>query len=150
MTIAQNIFRFMTASDNETGAVVAMNARTEAGTDFAVTTPENFGSDKRTRLLIFATGICGSATNFDTSNDLIVKGGKRPNFAEAVFVEARKRTGPGLLFSLPVEFAGAQGTIPGLDQLNLVLPSGLAGAGTVELTFIVNGQRSNTATIVIR
>jgi len=51
---------------------------------------------------------------------------------------------------LPVEFAGAQGSVPGLDQINVVLIPALQGAGTVDLTLIVNGQRSSAPTIVVR
>jgi uncharacterized protein (TIGR03437 family) len=70
-----------------------------------------------------------------------------PNLAESVIVEAH--TQDGRIYKLPVEFAGAQGIVPGLDQLNLVLIPELQGAGTVDLTVIVNGQRSNAPTILI-
>ena len=57
-------------------------------------------------------------------------------------VEAR--TSDGTVFTLPVEFAGAQGTLLGLDQVNVVLVPELRGAGSVQLTLVVNGVRSNT------
>jgi uncharacterized protein (TIGR03437 family) len=52
---------------------------------------------------------------------------------------------------LPVEFVGAvEGRLPGLDQVNVLLHPELRGAGLVDLTIIINGQRSNTAAINIR
>ena len=40
--------------------------------------------------------------------------------------------------------------MPGLDQINVVLVPELQGAGTVDLTLIVNGRRSNAPTIVVQ
>jgi len=77
-----------------------------------------------------------------------VKGVVRPNFAESVSVEAQ--LGTGQVISLPVEFAGAQGVLPGVDQVNVVLDPALQNAGNVKLTLVVNGQRSNGPTISIR
>jgi uncharacterized protein (TIGR03437 family) len=64
------------------------------------------------------------------------------NLAESVTVEAR--AGDGRVFTLPVEFAGAQGTLAGLDQVNVVLVPELRGVGSVQLTLVVNGVKSNT------
>jgi uncharacterized protein (TIGR03437 family) len=41
-------------------------------------------------------------------------------------------------------FAGAQGSLAGLDQLNLKLPSELSGRGEVDLVLRVEGQQANT------
>ncbi|HEV7904447.1 MAG TPA: hypothetical protein VGO96_11455, partial [Pyrinomonadaceae bacterium] len=68
---------------------------------------------------------------------------------ESLTVEAR--TSDGRVYHLPVEFAGAvEGRLPGLDQVNVLLHAELRGAGLVDLTIIINGQRSNTAAINIR
>ena len=72
----------------------------------------------------------------------------RTNYAEAITVEAR--VSGGKVFNLPVEFAGAQGVLPGLYQVTVVLTSELRRAGSVQLTLIVGGQRSNAPTITIR
>jgi len=48
---------------------------------------------------------------------------------------------------LPAQSA-AQGTWPGLDQVNLQLPH-MAGAGTVAVTLTVDGQAANTVTVSI-
>src|ERR1041384_6554691 len=63
------------------------------------------------------------------------------NYAEAVQVEAR--TADGRVFMLPVEFAGANGALRGLDQVTVRLTSDLAGAGDVQITGIAGGRRSN-------
>lgn len=47
-------------------------------------------------------------------------------------------------------FAGAQGSFAGLDQVNLLLPAGLRGAGTVDLILTVDGTVANTVTLAIR
>lgn len=51
---------------------------------------------------------------------------------------------------VPVQFAGAQMQYPGLDQVNVALPAGLAGAGAVNVEVIVEGQASNTVQIEIQ
>ena len=98
-------------------------------------TRENFGPDKRTRLTIFGTGITASAANSDPSNDIQFGGGRVANLAESVAVEAR--TSNGQIVSLPVEFAGSQPALLGLDQANVILTPELRGAGTVEITLLI-------------
>ncbi len=146
--ITLNASWLMTSSDADTGPAIAVNAAKQTANDFPVTTVENLSSDKRTRLTIFATGISGNATNSDPSNDVTEAGVLRLNFAESVVVEAQAQD--GRTFTLPVEFAGAQGLIPGLDQVDVVLVPQLRSAGSVSLTLIINGQRSNAPAIVVQ
>jgi uncharacterized protein (TIGR03437 family) len=40
--------------------------------------------------------------------------------------------------------------LPGLDQINVILIPQLKGAGTVQLTLVVGGQRSNAPTVFIK
>jgi len=47
----------------------------------------------------------------------------------------------------PVLFAGAQGGLVGLDQVNLSLPRALAGRGEVDLVLTVDGQTANTVRV---
>jgi uncharacterized protein (TIGR03437 family) len=141
--------RIMTTSDNDNGVAVVSNSHKLTTSLFDVLTPENFGSDKRTRLNIFATGISAGALNTDGSNDVNLGGGKiRANFAEGILVEAR--LGNGQTYRLPVEFAGVQGLLPGLDQITVVLTPELKGAGVVQLTLVVGNQRSNAPTVTIK
>jgi len=148
VSVERNGSMIMTTSQDENGGIVAVNGHNLITSDFDVVTSENFGSDKRTRVIFFATGISGSAVNTDTSNDINVGGSVRPNFAEAVTVEAR--LGNGQVFILPVKFAGAQGTLPGLDQITTVLIPQLKGAGTVQLTLIIGGRRSSAPTVFVQ
>jgi uncharacterized protein (TIGR03437 family) len=147
VSVEQNGTMIMTTSEDENGTIAAANGLNLISSNLQVVSPGNFGSDKRTRLTFFATGLSGSAVNTNTSNDVRVDGNVRPNFAEAISVEAR--LGNGQVFTLPVEYAGAQGILPGLDQITVILGSQLKGAGTVQLTLIVNGRRSNAPTVFI-
>jgi uncharacterized protein (TIGR03437 family) len=52
--------------------------------------------------------------------------------------------------SVPVLFAGAQGQYQGLDQLNITLPSTLAGAGEASVYVVADGKTSNMTTIRIQ
>jgi uncharacterized protein (TIGR03437 family) len=52
--------------------------------------------------------------------------------------------------SVAIEYAGEQGTYPGLDQVNLQVPSSLAGAGTVNIEITANGQAANPVTTLIQ
>ncbi|MGH9936877.1 MAG: choice-of-anchor D domain-containing protein, partial [Blastocatellia bacterium] len=47
----------------------------------------------------------------------------------------------------PVLYAGAQGGLVGLDQINLSLPRALAGRGEVDLVLTVDGQTANTVRV---
>ncbi len=49
-----------------------------------------------------------------------------------------------------VTFAGAQGSLVGLDQINLRLPRNLAGRGEVEIVLTVDGQPANTVRVNIK
>lgn len=49
-----------------------------------------------------------------------------------------------------VLYAGAQGTFPGLDQVNLRVPLTVGGMGIVEVQLTVDGSPSNTVTIDAR
>ncbi len=49
-----------------------------------------------------------------------------------------------------VLFAGAQGSLVGVDQTNIRIPRSLAGRGTVELLFRVDGKNANTVTINVK
>ncbi|MGH9849957.1 MAG: PQQ-dependent sugar dehydrogenase [Blastocatellia bacterium] len=49
-----------------------------------------------------------------------------------------------------VNFAGAQGTLIGLDQANILIPRSLIGRGEVDVVFTVDGQPSNNVRASIR
>ena len=52
--------------------------------------------------------------------------------------------------AVPVSFAGAQPTYPGLDQINVQLPASLAGAGRVTVQISIAGITSNFATVTVQ
>lgn len=52
--------------------------------------------------------------------------------------------------NLPVAYAGSQSQFPGLDQVDVLLPSSLKGAGQVNVTLTVDGEVSNTATLTFQ
>jgi uncharacterized protein (TIGR03437 family) len=49
-----------------------------------------------------------------------------------------------------IAFIGAQETYPGLDQVNLLVPRSLAGAGEVPIVLTVDGQTANVVTINVK
>ena len=51
---------------------------------------------------------------------------------------------------LPVLYAGAQGSFPGLDQVNLQVPRSLAGIGEVNLVVAVDGRPANIVRVSIK
>jgi uncharacterized protein (TIGR03437 family) len=146
VSIERNVSRILTTNDEENGSIAIANGQNLIASNFEVTSPNNFGSDKRTRLTFFATGISGSVFNSDGSNDINVGGKVRANLAEAITIEARLAN--GTVMTLPVEFAGAQG-VPGIDQVTVILRPELKGAGIVQMTLIVGGRRSSSPTVVI-
>jgi uncharacterized protein (TIGR03437 family) len=115
---------------------------------FQTTTSILMGLDGRTRLSIFATGLSSGLVNVDRTNDVLLGNGQvLENLAEVVSVQAR--TADGRVFTLPVEYAGAQGTLRGVDQVNVVLVPELAGAGSVQLTITAGGVTSSSKTVSI-
>jgi len=51
---------------------------------------------------------------------------------------------------LPVLYAGAQGTLAGLDQVNAQLPQSLAGRGEVDVMLTVDGKPANTVRVYFK
>lgn len=134
------------ASSGEAAALDAVGYQSGA---FSTVGSGFFSLDTRTRVSILASGISTGITNTDTSNDIFLGPGHiLKNLAESVRVEAR--TSDGSVYFLPVEYAGVQDTVVGLDQVNVVLIPELRGAGVVQLTIIAAGVRSNTMTITVQ
>ena len=147
-TIAATAPGIFTVDGSGTGEARAFNAANRTVGPFSIMTPSNFGTDKRTRISIFATGISNGLSNTNTANDVATTAGVMLNLAESMTVEARARDGRTWL--LPVEYAGLQGKVAGLDQVIVMLPQDMAGAGSVEITLVAGGQRSNIAALTIR
>jgi uncharacterized protein (TIGR03437 family) len=106
------------------------------------------GSDLQTRLSILTTGLTSGLTNNNPGDDIWLSNGKLvENYAGDVQVEIH--TSDNRTFTLPAEFAGANGTMRGLDQVTVRLTPELAGAGDVQITIIAGGQRSNMSVVTI-
>lgn len=52
--------------------------------------------------------------------------------------------------SLPVTYAGPQSQFPGLDQVDVLLPTTLAGSGEAQVAINVDGQVSNALTLLFQ
>ena len=114
----------MDASGAGPGAI--LNAVTGLGGPFSILTNEIPGSDKRTRIAIFGTGI-------RHSREVRVS-------ATAVGLEP---------VALEVEFFGAAPGFFGLDQVNAILSPELDGAGLVEVHLTSDDVSSNTVSVAI-
>jgi len=109
------------ASGKGPGAI--LNAVTFAAAPFLTVTPEIAGSDQRTRLAVYATGIRYAAN-----------------------VGASATDASGNTYILTVEYAGPAPGYFGLDQVNVVLPPDLDGAGVVSLFLTADSSASNVVT----
>lgn len=109
---------------------VALNASTFVGEPFSLFTRENFGSDKRTRVMLIVSNFESSSVGSDT----------------IIYAE---NSALGSV-SLPIEHVGK---VPGFDwltQITVLLPQGLANAGDVWVRVVLRGLSSNQARISIR
>jgi uncharacterized protein (TIGR03437 family) len=115
-----------------TGPGAILNAVTFTGPPFMVETLQNQGTDKRTRLAVFATGLRYAGNPSQNPNQTNV----------AIQVQAKDSSGN----SYDVEYAGSAPGYFGLDQINLLLPAQADGAGVVSLVIAANGVLSNAVT----
>jgi uncharacterized protein (TIGR03437 family) len=100
-------------------------ARFDEGTKQFVASPINLGpATDRVFLVVFATGL------------------RNRSSLEAVSVKIGGVSTDAL-------YAGPQGSFVGLDQLNALLPRGLAGRGEVDVAVIVDGKQMNTLKVAI-
>jgi len=49
-----------------------------------------------------------------------------------------------------VLYAGEAPGYPGLDQINVLAPTSLAGRGSVDLTLTVDGKKANTVKLTFK
>ena len=119
------------------GAV--LNAVTFSPEPFQATTSQNAIPDKRTRLSLFGTGLryAGNSTQDPSVT----------NVANAVTAQATDSLGGK--HTLSVEYAGAAPDFAGLDQVNVVVPPDLDGAGFVYVQLQSGSSSSNPVSIVM-
>jgi len=115
------------------GPGAILNAVTNAAAPFLVETPEIAGSDQRTRLAVYATGLRYAGNSSQDSAIVNV----------AANVVATAKDAAGNSYTLTVEYAGPAPGYFGLDQVNIVLPPDLDGAGVVSLFLTAETGTSN-------
>ncbi len=117
-----------TSDASGAGPGAILNAVTYLPAPFLVQTPENGQgnpADTRTRIAVYGTGL---------------------RYADSVTAQAHGTAGN---YPLTVEYAGAAPGYFGLDQVNLVLPPDLDGAGTVSLSLAADGSAANVVTLQV-
>ncbi|MGH9832576.1 MAG: hypothetical protein ACRD9Y_06125 [Blastocatellia bacterium] len=68
----------------------------------------------------------------------------------------RQRTDPARIIArigradAQVLFAGAQGSLVGVDQVNLAVPRSLAGSGEIDVALTMDGQTTNFVKVDVR
>ncbi|MEI9970996.1 MAG: hypothetical protein WDO73_02505 [Ignavibacteriota bacterium] len=129
-----------TSNSTGSGPGAILNGVTGAASPFLVVTPENGGSDLRTRLAIYCTGLryAGNPTQDPSKTNI------------AANVVALGMDAAGNPYSFTVEYAGGSDpAFPGLDQVNIILPAQLDGAGLVTLTISAENLTSNPVTFQV-
>lgn len=129
-----------TSNSTGSGPGAILNGVTGAPSPFLVVTPENGGGDLRTRLAIYCTGLryAGNSTH-DPSITNVAAG-----------VTALGKDTAGNQYNFAVEYAGGSDpTFPGLDQVNIVLPAEVDGAGVISLTVTAENFTSNVVTFQV-
>jgi uncharacterized protein (TIGR03437 family) len=122
-----------TADASGSGFAAALNAVTFAPGPFGMSTPANWGDDKRTRVAIFGTGFryAGNPQRDAT----------RSNAAASVQLVGALNNGD-VGVSVTVEYAGPASGYPGLDQLNVVLPIEVWNVSELEFMLGVGDLRT--------
>ncbi len=98
---------------------------TTSGTGIISAAPVSLGSTgDQVYLTLFGTGIAGAGT----ANTKVTING----------------------INATVQYAGPQGSSPGLDQVNVLIPASLAGKGNVNLQLTANGVAANPVQLTIQ
>jgi glucose/arabinose dehydrogenase len=114
------------ATEENTQRAIALDLVTFVRDPFAVTNPHYFGTDKRTRIMLFVT-------NLSLTPGLVVT-------AQAVDSQQMNH-------SLPVEYVGSLPAFPGFTQVVVKLPDGIVNAGDLQVSITVRGRTSDSVLI---
>jgi trimeric autotransporter adhesin len=117
----------------------AQNAMTYSLEPFQALTSQNAIPDKRTRLSFFGTGL-RYAGNAALDPGIV-------NVASALSAQATDSL--GVTHPLTVEYAGPAPDYSGLDQVNVIVPGDLEGAGLVNVQLSAGNATSNSVSIVM-
>ena len=119
----------MLAFEENLQRAIALNSLFMFRDPFPITNPDFFGTDRRTRIALFAT-------NLDLTPGTIVT-------AEAVDSQQT-------VYQLQVEFVGLLPAVSNLTQLNILLPQGISAAGDLRVSITVNGRKSNVVLVGVK
>jgi uncharacterized protein (TIGR03437 family) len=133
MLVQNTAAAVFSADGSGRGPGAILNAVTYATTPFLVQTLEIAGSDQRTRLAVYATGLRYAGNSSQDPSIVNV----------AANVGATAKDAAGNSYNLTVEYAGPAPGYFGLDQVNIVLPPDLDGAGVVSLFVTAESSTSN-------
>jgi hypothetical protein len=98
---------------------------------FKVTSPTNFGDDKRTRVAFFAMNV-----------NLL------PGETESAII-ARAVSSSGGVYSLPVKYVGRVNGYDWLWHVVLVMPQDPSLSGNISVTIALHGATSNAVNVAI-
>ena len=118
-------------TDSMTNRAVALHSELMTRDPFKITSPMNFGSDKRTRVALFATDI----NLFSGENESAII--------------ARAVNSSGGVYSLPVKYVGRVAGYDWLWHVVVVLPQDSSLSGNITMTITLHGATSNAVTIAI-
>jgi len=141
VTLQSTAAGIFTSGATGSGPGAILNGVTNAGPPFLVVTPQNGGNDLRTRLAVYCTGLryAGNPS----------QNGSLTNVAANVIAQGMDSAGHQYNFA--VEYAGGSDpAFPGLDQVNIVLPAQLDGAGVVSLTVTAAAEADTSNTVTFQ
>lgn len=133
VTVAPTAPALFSLDASGAGPGAILNAVTGDFGPFGVSTPENPGADLRTRLAIYATGV-----RFAGALPPMMDPAAAVQGVQVVFVDSAEKE-----WILPAEYVGPAPGYFGLDQLNVVLPAELDGAGAGTIRIESDGMTSN-------
>jgi len=119
-------------TDAQTNRAVAVHSVLFTAEPFSVVSPLNLSSNKRTRIMVFASNL-----------ELI------PNETFSV-VTAQAIDSRGIVYALPVEFGGKVPEMNWLSSVIVRLPDDPTLKGDISLTITVHGVTSNSVVLAIK
>jgi len=114
------------ATEQSSQRAIALDAVTFVRDPFAVTNLNYFGTDKRTRITLFATNL---------------------SLTPGLAVTAHAVDSQQMNHELPVEFVGILPTFLGFTHVVVKLPDGIVNAGDLQVTITVRGKTSNSVLV---
>jgi hypothetical protein len=120
------------ATEDNSDSAIALDSVTLFRDPFSLTNPFNFSSDKRTRVMFFATNLTLGANESASS------------------VTARAEDGLLIVYPLTVEYVGAVPGLNGFTEVVIVLPSNLPAGQSVLVSLTWHSQTTNKARIRIK